>query len=231
MSGYLHRLVNMVLHPHETVHPRTGSLFAPNWSTLDPNAESFEQAAAVATRPARSQSSMISKSAETAQHPAQSENSQPPLRPEIANEASPLLESVERADVTPPAGDDAQHDTFESAARVPDPWVDLHAQRAVPNSRYDVGVPLIHPQSGEAPGTKLEIPQFSAEARRMRGASASLTADGRPTRAERSPDEIQIHIGRIEVTAVQSPAPRAPKRPETAVSLDAYLERRSGRAR
>jgi hypothetical protein len=45
------------------------------------------------------------------------------------------------------------------------------------------------------------------------------------------PDEIQIHIGRIEVTAVpQSPVPRAAKPAPKSVSLDEYLKRRDGRA-
>jgi hypothetical protein len=65
----------------------------------------------------------------------------------------------------------------------------------------------------------------------MREANANLTAEARHTRAEREPDEIQIHIGRIEVTAVQPPAPRAPKPPDKAISLDAYLELRNGGAR
>jgi hypothetical protein len=50
-------------------------------------------------------------------------------------------------------------------------------------------------------------------------------------RAPQQADDIQIHIGRIEVTAVPPAAPRAPKAPHEGLSLDAYLNRRAGRAR
>lgn len=46
----------------------------------------------------------------------------------------------------------------------------------------------------------------------------------------REPDEIQIHIGRIEVTAVQQAARPAPTPARKAMSLDEYLSRRDGRA-
>jgi hypothetical protein len=65
----------------------------------------------------------------------------------------------------------------------------------------------------------------------MSRAGANVTVEKRPARAERAPEEIQIHIGRIEVTAVQPPARQAPKPSDTAMSLDAYLERRKGKAR
>jgi hypothetical protein len=235
MSGYLHRLVHTVSHPRETVHPCTGSLFAPYRSARDSPSEWFEQAETVATYPARSESSAIGETAETVQHPPRSDDSQSPLLPGTANEPPRIFESVERADVSPPAGNKAQHDTLEHAVPVPRWLVAPQAQRAAPDSRYDADVqsyvPLIHPQRSEAQSARPEAPQFSTEARSMREASANLMAEGHPTRAEREPDEIQIHIGRIEVTAVQPPAPRAPKLPEKAISLDAYLERRNGRAR
>jgi hypothetical protein len=48
---------------------------------------------------------------------------------------------------------------------------------------------------------------------------------------EREPDEIQIHIGRIEVTAAPPAAVRpAPKPERKALSLDDYLKRKRGRA-
>ncbi len=48
---------------------------------------------------------------------------------------------------------------------------------------------------------------------------------------ERESDEIQIHIGRIEVTAMTQPAPRPLAAPvRKSPSLDEYLKRRDGRA-
>jgi hypothetical protein len=51
---------------------------------------------------------------------------------------------------------------------------------------------------------------------------------------DRSPetDDVQIHIGRIEVTAIQPAAPRPPRAEPArrALSLDEYLKRRGGRA-
>jgi hypothetical protein len=54
---------------------------------------------------------------------------------------------------------------------------------------------------------------------------------GQPVQAEREADEIQIHIGRIEVTAVP-PAPARPVAPPVrkSLKLDEYLRRRQGSA-
>jgi hypothetical protein len=49
--------------------------------------------------------------------------------------------------------------------------------------------------------------------------------------AEREPDKIEIHIGRIEVTAVPQEAPRpAATRARKSLNLGEYLKRRDGRA-
>lgn len=235
MSGYLHRLVQTVSHPRETIHPRMGSLFAPYRSEPDPPSEWFEQAETVTTHPARSNASTTGEPAETVEHPARSDSSQSPLRPGAADEPPRIIESVPHADAPQPAGEKAQQDTLEQAVQAPRRLAAPQAQRAVPGSRREADVqdyvPLIRPQRSEAHSTRPETPQFPAEAPGMGEASADVTAEGRPTRAEREPDEIQIHIGRIEVTAVQPPAPRAPTPPDRAISLDAYLERRHGRAR
>ncbi len=77
--------------------------------------------------------------------------------------------------------------------------------------------------------------------RERTGMLAAVAGDsGQPARAEFSApsrrsaqsDDIQIHIGRIEVTAVAQPAPRPAAAPaRKAMSLDEYLGRRSRGAR
>jgi hypothetical protein len=48
--------------------------------------------------------------------------------------------------------------------------------------------------------------------------------------AEREPDRVEIHIGRVEVTAVPQEAPRpTPTRPRKSLDLGEYLKRRDGR--
>lgn len=51
-----------------------------------------------------------------------------------------------------------------------------------------------------------------------------------PSERQREPDEVHVHIGRIEITAVQQPAPskRANRKGQAPLSLDDYLARRKG---
>jgi hypothetical protein len=236
MSGYLHRLVHQVMHARETVHPRMGSLFAPYWSEPDSPAEWFEPAETVTTRPARSDSSKRGEPAKTVLHPARSDASQSPLLPGTAGETPRIFESAQRPDVSRHAGNEVQHDAREPAVQVPRQLVAQQAQGAVSDSTRDTGVqshvPLIHPPPNALNSTNPESRQFSTEAPPSRSeTSAKFPVERRVPRAQRETDEIQIHIGRIEVTAVQPSAPRAPRPPDKAISLDAYLERRNGRAR
>jgi len=75
-------------------------------------------------------------------------------------------------------------------------------------------------------------PAGSAEPARI-AADRGRTRSGGVPAAPREPDEVNIHIGRIEVTAAQPPPlrPAAPKAHRKAPSLDEYLRRRGGRAR
>jgi hypothetical protein len=55
-------------------------------------------------------------------------------------------------------------------------------------------------------------------------------AVGTQVAGDQRTDEIQIHIGRIEVTAIHPPAPAVPKERKKEISLNDYLKRRNGRA-
>jgi hypothetical protein len=80
-------------------------------------------------------------------------------------------------------------------------------------------------------------PATSAAESRARPRDPRAPAGGReraaavPAGAPREPDEIQIHIGRIEVTAAPPPVlrPAAQKTQRKAPSLDDYLRRRNAR--
>jgi hypothetical protein len=77
---------------------------------------------------------------------------------------------------------------------------------------------------GEQHTGALAKPSAAAPQRRATNTGSTQT---RP----REPDEIQIHIGRVEVLAVpQTRAPVIPKTQRKATNLDEYLRRRDGRS-
>jgi hypothetical protein len=91
-------------------------------------------------------------------------------------------------------------------------------------SGRDIGDPLasgaIHPSTVPAPG----------QLRPRASASRSSARPAQLADAGQKPDEIQINIGRIEVTAVPPPAPaRIAAKPERrSVNLSEYLKQRRG---
>ena len=215
MSGYLQRLVHTALHERSTVHPRTGSIFAPYPSATDSGSEWFEQAEEVRADPARSGSSTGSESA--------------------SDDWQPLFEPLRPGDEPKPARDEARQ-MLETEIELPHPLVAPQAQRRAADTKRGAGiqtyVPLLPPRPSEGDSAGPKTSRFAVEGIRAGAASPSLRVpDGRAMHAERTPDEIQIHIGRIEVTAVPPVASRAPKPPDHSISLDAYLDGRNGKAR
>jgi hypothetical protein len=80
-------------------------------------------------------------------------------------------------------------------------------------------------QSSLQPDTSLLMPTTP----RTAPSRPALTAFNPPPTAA-PPDEIHVHIGRIEVTAVRESAPTKPsaRTPQPTLSLDAYLAKRKG---
>jgi hypothetical protein len=88
-----------------------------------------------------------------------------------------------------------------------------------PTFAADVDSQRVFPAIAERPPllTNTTQPIGETAARASRGSSSE-------------PDDVHIHIGRIEVTAVQATPPHPPKPRHAATSLTEYLKRRNGRA-
>jgi hypothetical protein len=87
----------------------------------------------------------------------------------------------------------------------------------------------VPPDSPHPAAAKRDIPVLASRATpRLAAAPIAPTRRAAPTQAQ----DIQIHIGRIEVVAVPPPAPRmAPPPARKGLTLDEYLSRGNGRAR
>jgi hypothetical protein len=120
--------------------------------------------------------------------------------------------------VSEPAGTFTGRETISSTDRI-EPAQEIRIQ------------PLIR----EAPSSASDLQAFQ---KAWRPLTASLEKADRakvaraPRQPEREPDEIEIHIGRIEVTAVAQAAPRPAAAPaRKSISLDEYLKRGERRSR
>jgi hypothetical protein len=210
------------------VHPRTGSLFAPRRFPLQ-DAEETEHL--------------------TTAQPPHSHTTSPGLEPSelLRNvtpgpEHIPLLPKTVAADMRSTARMPSQAAAAPRPAGSPADAVDAPSWRS---SAEPAGSPLVedadvhftvaapahaHGKAGDA-----FQPVVTSARTSEAGASAAESRDTprqrQTPRAAQQPDDIQIHIGRIEVIAVPPPAPRAPKAPDRSPSLDAYLSRRHGRSR
>src|SRR5262249_8390368 len=159
----------------------------------------------------RSQS-FTDEPADSVRRPARSDEVETPALAESQPPAR-LFDRRQRSEV--------QHDSIEHSVQAPPRLTAPRAECAARDSagradveRYEL---LIPPQENELQPTALRTTPFPTSASSKPDAKAHFTNDApyllthRPAaRAKSQPDEIQIHIGRIEVTAVQPPAPRVP---------------------
>jgi len=224
-SGYLQRLVTAVAGRGDAIHPRTGSIFSPHREEIDPPLQGWKDGSDVADAEPEVQSQAEAPSLELEPPPAQRvrpKSEHVSLLPNTvakdmrpAERAAPPLFAASRPDarVVGPRDEPAAEPQRSRLSR--ESAVDVDASRL---GTADHGFrPLIRPNSPSRSAAALAEPK-------------PLPQD-RTSRVERQADDIQIHIGRIEVTAVRSAALPAPKAPDRSLSLDAYLNRRNGRAR
>jgi hypothetical protein len=228
MKGYLERLTQTVANPAESVHPWAGSIFAGSYQG---DIDAAKQATEVIS-PASAQSSQASATIQASLLGAERNSMISESRTTQMAPGSPLAEgSVYRG----------------ASAReriIPEPLI-TNTEGSAPESVETTELEI-------TPAQELEPALPSRGRRSLAGMDAVIKPgntrqaavgpshaamdqkDVRTVRnsvaADRQSDEIQIHIGRIEVTAIHPPPPKRPKARDKEISLDAYLKRRDGRA-
>ncbi|HEX4004736.1 MAG TPA: hypothetical protein VHX60_01045 [Acidobacteriaceae bacterium] len=241
MSGYLQRLASAATHPARAIHPVVRSVFAP--PVRQPAMDSPEEFSVEAwTREPADRAShgethfeapLVKAPSELehiAPHMQTGSRSATPIDPVApAQSRRAPSRTAEPAGPEARSGGDADRDQTQSSEP---------RRMSSPESSSDADD--FHPLVRVAPPVWQSTPEspLSREVRDLRNAAASQgnRNPGNPRQtatapAQREPDEIQIHIGRIEVTAVPPPAAQrpTPRDQHKSVSLDDYLRRRNGR--
>lgn len=226
MKGYLQRLVQTVTSPAESVHPWTGSMFAAGHHGDFNVVQTDESAPVTAVRqsldvmgPASAQSSTGLAPTETSPPRAEHNSTISELRARQipgdfrqAGRSGTREPSLTERIIFEPLISDTERSAPEGAdATELDDRPSLAGAEAV-----------IKPRNTRPIAASLSpLPQAKSDARAL----------AKPVAEDRQTDEIQIHIGRIEVTAIRPAAATVPKARDKEINLDAYLKRRDGRGR
>jgi hypothetical protein len=224
MSGYLQRLVNTGAGRADSVHPRTGSVFSPRAAEVAIPGAVAEEPDAMAIAPPRARGPVPPlplDRAETAPTPV----ADSPYVPLVSNPVAPRHST----ETNSPSSRAAPGPSVPSTAAPDDSRADASRRRATPIHPIDEGTPIA--RSDRHAFRPVAGPKIVVESRRHSAPSVDRPHEWRGGHVDRRPDDIQIHIGRIEVTAVTPPAPRPSKIPDRTPSLDEYLNRGHGRAR
>jgi hypothetical protein len=232
MSHFLQRLASGVAGPHAgpQLRPLPGSIYAR--ASLSTAAESF--------MPKAHEASAQSKPAEHTKLSAE-----PAALDEGARNSS-RLESLLRSEMLLATERPAEHasSSRDALARAQDDFVQSGGEMSPAVTGRDGSA---GPEGISRGGERASVrsPHTAPRTASLRPTQAAALRDGRaaklagsePARraAERprEPDEITIHIGRIEVAAIAQPAARpAPAAPvRKSINLDEYLRRGNGSAR
>jgi hypothetical protein len=225
MSGYLRRLVDTAAARGESVHPTTGSIFSPHQPEIDAPLQNAEEAESVTSSP-------IARAPATPPRRGESRGDAPrslhaPLLPR-----APASVDFSSAEIAEPA---RRGSRTEPVLDLDEP--SLPPERARREAESDTDIDATNgarPIRDEADQTSRS---FMKPATPFDAVTRPVWLQPKPqeravAQGAREPDEIQIHIGRIEVIAMQPPAPPRPsKAPAQSLTLDAFLNRRDGKSR
>lgn len=245
MSGYLQRLAGSVIQPKETVRPLVGSVFSAHNGHQEPEDFSAASKTPLLGETGSAKSRQLSELQDLSEallpRDEITASTVKDVRA-IANElsgVSPLmsiprqLSSMARehrdgeTSLSPETA--GTRETVYKPLMVNSPV--YSAQKSIPE------VPSTEPR--EAVYTPLIVNSPAYSAQKSIDVSSNLSSPMKQDKrkpaasraAEREPDEIQIHIGRIEISAVpQAPAITVVKAARKSSSLEEYLQRRDRRS-
>ncbi|HEY2515830.1 MAG TPA: hypothetical protein VGI39_33400 [Polyangiaceae bacterium] len=225
MSGFLRRLAAGVTDARPATHPFVESSYA----FVPPEAES----SLPTTLPAPESSSDDAHESPLPPFRAGDHEAPAPASPSLRPLARPAEPLAARAPFRPllapapaftaPARGEPDAPSF---APVPDPLRDEHA--AGPSAKRPlVAADPADADASTAASPRRDDPRANALQPRLAPARPAAQDAARVAPARAEPNEIQIHIGRIEVVALPSPAPRAAPPPAPkGLDLGAYLRRK-----
>jgi hypothetical protein len=257
MSGYLHRMAARALRPQPSVHPFVESIFSVP-RREDPVEPLVQR---VIPQPTAEQSSDAPQTSASPVGPPVAQRTTtspredrppfqpllpqqvisaglPPMRaavnPKPSQAARPTAEATRKdhPETSPEVAFRFEHIVSErrsaSEARVVPEGIGAQEMRAAPEA-------AIVSQAHIVPDDPARTALAPVVKRRLSPRSAGLWPKQELAPASRTPqppaDDIQIHIGRIEVVALPQPAPRpAPAPTRKGMNLDEYLSRRNGRS-
>jgi hypothetical protein len=230
MSGYLQRLARNAMSPAHSIHPAVGSIFSPpkeermpaplleydEIETVENRAESVAPIAPAAPpRAARTPASPANEAREAKQR--REDGGLPreafqPIAP-VPRRTAPVVRTPRKTG--PPLEEPGPLGSTETEQP---PGIQVESEEAY--------TPLLPPA---AQSTEIFRPSQTVVSAASKKEAPGVSRRAAPSKSE--PDEIQIHIGRIEVTAVPQTAPRpAVVPPSKSINLDEYLKRGRGRA-
>lgn len=199
MSGYLQRIASGVLHPERAIHPAVGSLWMPQRNAV--RSEQFSEIMAPIV-PRRSAQADAQQRHSALEHLSTEQRPAPDAPNPIEAKLEAFHPLVATRDATAAQARDGQD-----------------ADTVAPRITF---TPLVATSSHESLRQSRTLTPASIPSRERSLRTVQLTPSPAP-----QPDEIEIHIGRIEVAAVlPQPAPRPPARPaRKSLDLSEYLKR------
>lgn len=253
--NYLHRLAATARNPASPIHPVLGSMFS------TPNRIDREVVIAAPAQSAPVAPAAVAPASVAPARPCFEPEPAPSISPQRATSSfEPLVNSSrpqwpetldppnvelprETGELFTPAITPSQvADTMTAEFQPPEPPIIVEAQTVLAPTRQPAPAkPARITRAPFKPLIEEPLPRERTPATAREPATRLPAGDGRkqerkdvsrlPAPPSREPDEIRIHIGRIEVTAVPPPQVRSdPKPVNPALNLNDYLKRRSGRS-